>query len=259
MARRKQTTPLQRQPSDFSKGPPESPDQGWERLAQNGHLSNSKSNGVLEKTEKALSSPRPDNPSPLHVTEQAGLIQLVVCVAGIYASFLSWAILQERIFTTSYGAQSSSASKFEYSVFLNTIQSSFAALSGYLYLLTSNRSSKHTPAIFPSSRILLPLLLVAITSSLASPFGYASLAHIDYITYIPTKPSTKPNHPSARLHPNTHLNPRHRLLPFPPHPPNTLPLPPLHRLLPLAEQQLHNRPIHPKPKIPLHSPTSLIL
>ncbi len=33
----------------------------------------------------------------------------------------------------------------------------------------------------------LPLVLVAITSSLASPFGYASLAHIDYITYILAK------------------------------------------------------------------------
>ncbi|KAI4182192.1 MAG: hypothetical protein L6R41_006140 [Letrouitia leprolyta] len=187
MARRKQTTPLQRQPSDFNKGPPDSPDEGWKRSAQNGHLSNLKSNGLLEKTGKALSSPRPDDPSPLHAMEQAGLIQLVVCVAGIYASFLSWAILQERIFTTHYGPRSSSESKFEYSVFLNTIQSSFAALSGYLYLLTSNRSSTHTPAVFPSARILFPLLLVAITSSLASPFGYTSLAHIDYITYILAK------------------------------------------------------------------------
>ena len=33
----------------------------------------------------------------------------------------------------------------------------------------------------------MPLILVAITSSLASPFGYASLAHIDYITFILAK------------------------------------------------------------------------
>ncbi|KAL9004260.1 MAG: hypothetical protein Q9188_002924 [Gyalolechia gomerana] len=187
MARRKQAAPLQRQPSNFNEGAPEAPDQGWKRSAENIHLSNAASNGVLEKTEKALSSPRPDNPSPLHAMEQAGLVQLVICVAGIYASFLSWAILQERIFTTHYGPKISSASTFEYSIFLNTIQSSFAALSGYIYLLTSHRSSTHIPAIFPTSRILFPLLLVAITSSLASPFGYASLAHIDYITYILAK------------------------------------------------------------------------
>ncbi|KAL9015501.1 MAG: hypothetical protein Q9185_007107 [Variospora sp. 1 TL-2023] len=186
MARRKQTTPLQRQPSDFSQGPPETPDHGWKKPNGNGHFWNTAGNDILEKTEKALSSPVPKHPSPLHALEQPGLIQLVVCVAGIYASFLSWAILQERIFTTPYGSTSSPI-KFEYSVFLNTIQSSFAAISGYLYLLASNRSSTSTPAIFPSSRILLPLVLVAFTSSLASPFGYASLAHIDYITYILAK------------------------------------------------------------------------
>ncbi|KAL9603249.1 MAG: hypothetical protein Q9219_001270 [cf. Caloplaca sp. 3 TL-2023] len=185
MARRKQA-PLQRQPSDFDRGPPESPAHGWKTSNGNGHLSNTTSNGIIEKAGEALSSPRPKVPSPLHATEQPGLMQLVVCVAGIYASFLSWAILQERIFTTPYGPPTS-PSKFEYSVFLNTIQSSFAALSGYVYLLTSNRSSKTTPAVFPTPRILFPLLLVAITSSLASPFGYASLAHIDYITYILAK------------------------------------------------------------------------
>ncbi|KAI6914230.1 hypothetical protein KC334_g847, partial [Hortaea werneckii] len=35
--------------------------------------------------------------------------------------------------------------------------------------------------------ILPPLLLVALTSALASPFGYASLAHVDYITFILAK------------------------------------------------------------------------
>jgi len=34
---------------------------------------------------------------------------------------------------------------------------------------------------------MIPLLLVAITSSLASPFGYASLKHVGYITFILAK------------------------------------------------------------------------
>ncbi|KAL8729706.1 MAG: hypothetical protein Q9166_004534 [cf. Caloplaca sp. 2 TL-2023] len=186
MARRKQAAPLQRQPSDFSQGIPASPDLGWKKLNENGHLPNGASNGVVEKTKSAMSIDRPNEPSPLHALEQPGLIQLIICVAGIYASFLSWAVLQERIFTTPYGP-STSPSKFEYSIFLNTIQSNFAALSGYIYLLTSTRSSTNTPAVFPSARILMPLILVAITSSLASPFGYSSLAHIDYITYILAK------------------------------------------------------------------------
>ncbi|KAI4275452.1 MAG: hypothetical protein LQ337_003211 [Flavoplaca oasis] len=186
MARRKQAAPVQRQPSDFDRGPLESPDHGWKTLNGNGHIPNGTGNAVLERTKSAMSDERPKEPSPLHALEQPGMIQLIVCVAGIYASFLSWAILQERIFTTPYGS-STHSSKFEYSIFLNTIQSSFAALSGYMYLLTSTRSSASKPAIFPTARILMPLILVAVTSSLASPFGYASLAHIDYITYILAK------------------------------------------------------------------------
>ncbi|KAI4101152.1 MAG: hypothetical protein L6R37_005074 [Teloschistes peruensis] len=185
MARQKQTA-RQRQTSSLDHGLPENPEHGWRTSNGNGSLSNAGSNGILEKTKAAMNDDRPKEPSPLHALEQPGILQLLICVAGIYASFLSWAILQERIFTTPYGP-ASSPSKFEYSVFLNTIQSSFAALSGYIYLLTSSRSSTKTPSIFPSARILFPLTLVAITSSLASPFGYASLAHIDYITYILAK------------------------------------------------------------------------
>ena len=99
---------------------------------------------------------------------------------------LSWALLQERITTTTYGS-SSSPERFSYSVFLNTIQSTFAALVGYIYLLSTASKTQPTPSIFPSLSILFPLVLVAVTSSLASPFGYASLAHIDYITFILAK------------------------------------------------------------------------
>jgi len=102
---------------------------------------------------------------------------------------LTWAVLQERITTTTYGP-SSAPEKFTYSIFLNTVQSVFAALSGlvYLFAATSHPHKPGRPApIFPTSRILAPLLLVSITSSLASPFGYASLKHIDYITFILAK------------------------------------------------------------------------
>jgi len=99
-------------------------------------------------------------------------------------SSLTWALLQERITTTTYGAADE---VFSYSIFLNTIQSAFAFLVGYVYLLYSSRSSPSTPKLFPSTRIMVPLLLVAITSSLASPFGYASLKHVGYITFILAK------------------------------------------------------------------------
>ena len=72
-------------------------------------------------------------------------------------------------------------------MFLNTIQSTFAAVAGYVYLLATKSSDRLTPSIFPSKSILYPLFLVAVTSSLASPFGYASLSHVDYITFILAK------------------------------------------------------------------------
>ncbi|KAL2053914.1 hypothetical protein ABVK25_005843 [Lepraria finkii] len=174
MARRKQAAPLQREPSDFDKGPPESPSHGWKHANGN------------PKSPVVMSNGKPMRPSPAATQKQAGFTQLVICVAGIYASFISWALLQERITTTSYGPPTS-PERFSYSVFLNTIQSTFAALVGYAYLLFSTRSSSRTPSIFPTRSILFPLTLVAITSSLASPFGYASLAHIDYVTFILAK------------------------------------------------------------------------
>jgi solute carrier family 35 (UDP-galactose transporter), member B1 len=98
---------------------------------------------------------------------------------------LTWAVLQERITTTTYGP-ASAPEKFRYPIFLNTVQSTFAAISGYAYLRISSRGSS-TPPIFPTRDIIFPLTLIAVTQSLASPFGYASLKHIDYITFILAK------------------------------------------------------------------------
>ena len=69
---------------------------------------------------------------------------------------------------------------------INTVQSTLACLLGYVYLLFTRRHSQDLP-VFPSTKIVTPLLLVALTSSLASPFGYASLSHVDYITFILAK------------------------------------------------------------------------
>ena len=145
--------------------------------------------------------------------KKTGTIQLVICVAGIYASLyapptsvgksdahdifssLSWALLQERITKTPYRRHPSihlvsnpSSEYFRFSIVLNTVQSFFASLVGAIYLLSSN-SRKDTlfAGQLPSPAIFLPLVLISITSSLASPFGYASLAHVDYLTFVLAK------------------------------------------------------------------------
>lgn len=97
---------------------------------------------------------------------------------------MTWAYLQEKLTTTPHGPE---GEVWHFPVFLNTIQSTFAAVTGYIYLYFSTPSSSRVPPIIPTTSILAPLALVAVTSSLASPFGYASLAHIDYITFLLAK------------------------------------------------------------------------
>lgn len=103
-----------------------------------------------------------------------------------FADSLTWAYLQEKLTTKPYGP-ADAPEVWHFPVFLNTIQSVFAAIVGAVYLYASTPSNAAVPPIIPSRRILGPLALVAVTSSLASPFGYASLAHIDYITFLLAK------------------------------------------------------------------------
>lgn len=112
----------------------------------------------------------------------------------IHSNSLSWGILQEAITTTSYPVRPPTAEepeppteRFTYSIVLNSIQSCFAAITGFIYLYFSTPRGQKVPSVFPNKQILVPLLLVSISSSLASPFGYASLSHIDYLTFILAK------------------------------------------------------------------------
>ncbi|RPA83725.1 UAA transporter [Ascobolus immersus RN42] len=138
-------------------------------------------NAVQEKSKDVQ---LPTDPLVSDVPHSGSVIQLLVCVAGIYISFLTWALLQERITTTSYGPDKRI---FRYPLVLNTVQSLFASLTGYLYLRYTTKAGASTAPIFPNKDITSKLLLVAVCQSLASPFGYASLQHIDYITFILAK------------------------------------------------------------------------
>ncbi|CAK7566415.1 MAG: UDP-galactose transporter [Sporothrix epigloea] len=123
----------------------------------------------------------------------AGARQVFIAVVGIYGSFLTWGYLQEKLTTTTYpaaivdGSSTNPTEVFQFPVFLNTVQSAMAAITGQFYLWATTPTGTPVPPIIPSPRLLAPLLLVALTSSLASPFGYAALGHIDYITYILAK------------------------------------------------------------------------
>ncbi|EKD19143.1 uncharacterized protein L3040_007254 [Drepanopeziza brunnea f. sp. 'multigermtubi'] len=177
MARTKQATPLRREPSSESMGKAvnETPSRSANKLDKEINRNNAAIGGAAEKM---LENVVPG-------VKEAGALQFLIAAGGIYGSFLTWALLQERLTTTPYGS-ADAPELFKFPVFLNTVQSLFAAFVGYVYLQFDTKSSESAP-IFPNRRIVVPLFLVAVTSSLASPFGYASLAHIDYITFILAK------------------------------------------------------------------------
>ncbi|KAK6534190.1 UDP-galactose transporter [Arthrobotrys megalospora] len=146
----------------------------------------SPSNGVADKAKPLIQRPRRRSFVSQEIATHPTVVELVICVAGIYISFLTWALLQERITTTPYGPNKS---RFKFHLVLLTVQSLCASAIGYLYILYTSRQhpTLPIPPIFPTRKIAAYYLLIAISSSLAAPFGYAALSHIDYITFILAK------------------------------------------------------------------------
>jgi solute carrier family 35 (UDP-galactose transporter), member B1 len=102
------------------------------------------------------------------------MIRLLAYIAGIYICFLTWGLTQERVSTTLYDNK-----KFDYFVFLNTLQALVASIIAYIYILLEGKGSDKMPRA-----LMYDYLKISVLSCLASPFGYASLKHIDYPTLI---------------------------------------------------------------------------
>lgn len=121
---------------------------------------------------------------------------LVICVLGLYALFLSWSLLQERINTKPYGYSEGSPVFFKAPLLVNTVQAFFAAIVGLVYAMVS---SKQTPfaILWLSNDGKLPkkldtgliqsFVVTAITSSISSPVGYLLLKHVDYLVFLLAK------------------------------------------------------------------------
>ncbi|KAK4242635.1 UAA transporter family-domain-containing protein [Achaetomium macrosporum] len=185
MARTKQATPLRREPSSEYASKHDRSARSRAPIATNGIVEKpiGKTNGQVSGDR----APGAESKAEARVTKRdAGIVTLVIDVAGIYASFLTWAYLQEKLTATAYGPPSS-PERFKFPVFLLTIQSLFAFAGGKLFSILTTPRGQSVPAMIPNRQILAPLLLVAFTNALAAPFGYAALAHIDYITYILAK------------------------------------------------------------------------
>ncbi|KAI4128412.1 MAG: hypothetical protein LQ347_004186, partial [Umbilicaria vellea] len=77
MARQKQVAPLQREPSDFGAGPPESGSHGWQHA--NGMTQEELPTKVDGEGKEPIIPIVPTSP------KEAGFTQLIICVGGIYA------------------------------------------------------------------------------------------------------------------------------------------------------------------------------
>ncbi|KAH8548649.1 UAA transporter [Umbelopsis sp. PMI_123] len=108
------------------------------------------------------------------------MLQFTLCVLGIYACFLTWGVVQERVSTTPYGS-AEAPNKFKYFIFLNLVQSITAAIVAFCYLKISGKQTNFKTS--PNS-LLFKYVQVGFLSCIGSPFGYAALKHIDYPTMI---------------------------------------------------------------------------
>jgi UDP-galactose transporter B1 len=95
-----------------------------------------------------------------------------------------WATLQEKIATTPYGPD---RLIFRSPLILNTVQSLIAAIVASFYIQLASQTKQITSAF--SNGLLLKYLVLAITSSAGSWFGYSSLRWVDYPTMVLAKSS----------------------------------------------------------------------
>ncbi|TCD62305.1 UDP-galactose transporter [Steccherinum ochraceum] len=69
-------------------------------------------------------------------------LRLGLCVAGVYAMFLLWAIAQERLSVPFQSIDGTSAHKFKSPLFMGTCQSALSALSALLYMLFRRKAGQ---------------------------------------------------------------------------------------------------------------------
>jgi UDP-galactose transporter B1 len=113
---------------------------------------------------------------------------LLLCAASIYASFLSWAYLQEKLSSSNYSISDLTPEHFHAPYFINIVQCCCCILVGGSYLLYKTRRDP-TLALIPSLPLKTWAILYAISvsQSISSPLGYMSLSHVDYVLFLLAK------------------------------------------------------------------------
>lgn len=119
--------------------------------------------------------------------------RLVIYVVSLYAIFMTWGFLQERITTTRYLMSSNTADdeaisqKWAYPMVLNTCMTATSSLTALVVEMVFKGSTEHKSHLVSYKHFWKFSLFAA----MASPIGYFSLKYISYPMMILTK-SCKP-------------------------------------------------------------------
>lgn len=112
-------------------------------------------------------------------------VVLIILVCGIYTSFLSWALLQERISTTNFEGH-----RFQASHFISALQSLLASGGGFLllrYLKSHSTTNKPATPVWPEWSVLRVYLFIALCQAVSNPLAYSALKYVDYLTVLLAK------------------------------------------------------------------------
>ncbi len=99
-------------------------------------------------------------------------VQLVFCALGIYACYLNYGLLQERIYSTTYGPL---LSRFTFSTFLLAIQTLTNATGAALVIFLTR-----APMSPPGFNALKEYATVALAYLMAMWFSFTALRHMSY-------------------------------------------------------------------------------
>ncbi|KAK1230655.1 UDP-galactose transporter [Marasmius sp. AFHP31] len=145
-------------------------------------------------------------------------VRLMICVSGVYAMFLWWAVAQERLSVPFKSIDGLSSDKFRSALILGLCQSALCSVSALIYILVRKSPSEtlaqalgisrkedsngttngvtnghekstdkhpHKPSTrFDRRTLLLRYLQCSILITSAAPFGFAALSYISYPTMV---------------------------------------------------------------------------
>lgn len=124
---------------------------------------------MTKKVRSANGVRRAEQPKGIALPES---VQLALCAAGIYACYLNYGLLQEKIYSVEYGA---AGEKFRFSTFLLCVQTATNALGAFIALAVMR-----APVGRPAPRAMSEYAVVALSYVSAMWFSFTALGHMSY-------------------------------------------------------------------------------